>query len=78
MIGPKIETALAARNLEVKVYSRGRIEDATMWTSKRFQMPYLREGRVGDCLRDGYPERKMFPTPVVSLDVDVSSSYKNR
>ncbi|KAJ9538791.1 hypothetical protein OSB04_031524 [Centaurea solstitialis] len=61
-----IETTLAARNLEAKVYSRSGIEDAAMWTSKRFQMLYLKERRVGDCLRDGYLERKMFPTPVGS------------
>ncbi|KAJ9541874.1 hypothetical protein OSB04_028380 [Centaurea solstitialis] len=34
MIDPKIETALAARNHEAKVYSRGEIEDASMLTLK--------------------------------------------
>ncbi|KAJ9539197.1 hypothetical protein OSB04_031930 [Centaurea solstitialis] len=36
MIDPKIETALAARNPEAKVCSRGGIEDTAMLTSKRF------------------------------------------
>ncbi|KAJ9558282.1 hypothetical protein OSB04_012896 [Centaurea solstitialis] len=46
MIHPKIETARAARNLEVKVYSRGGIEDSAMLTSKRFQMLYMEEEPV--------------------------------
>ncbi|KAJ9561266.1 hypothetical protein OSB04_006426 [Centaurea solstitialis] len=71
----KIETTLTARNLEARVYGRGGIEDATMWTSKRFQMPYLKERISGDCLCDGYQERKMFPTLVVNLNVVVDSSW---
>ncbi|KAJ9560300.1 LOW QUALITY PROTEIN: hypothetical protein OSB04_005460 [Centaurea solstitialis] len=46
MIHPKIETTRAARNLEVKVYSRGGIEDSAMLTSKCFQMLYMEEAPV--------------------------------
>ncbi|KAJ9544328.1 hypothetical protein OSB04_024035 [Centaurea solstitialis] len=63
-----METALNARNLEAKVCSIGGIEDAAMLTSKRFQMPYLRERRTDDCLRGGYQERKTVPAPVLDLN----------
>ncbi|KAJ9547183.1 hypothetical protein OSB04_019726 [Centaurea solstitialis] len=61
-IDPKIETTRATRNLEVKVFIRGGIEDSAMLTSKHSRMLYM-ERRVGDCLRDGYQERKMLPKP---------------
>ncbi|KAJ9565976.1 hypothetical protein OSB04_001942 [Centaurea solstitialis] len=62
MIDPKIETTRAARNLEVKVFSRGGIEDSAMLTLKHSRMLYM-ERRAGDCLRGGYQERKMLPKP---------------
>ncbi|KAJ9546678.1 hypothetical protein OSB04_019221 [Centaurea solstitialis] len=64
MFALKIETALAVRNLEAKVCSRGGTEDAAMLTSKHSQMPCLRERRTGDCLRAGYQERRTLPTPI--------------